>query len=65
MALRSVEPDLERDAPTVRSVEQRVLARVGVVTVAATFGVLLFAVWAGIVLGLGWLIFTTIWGVLT
>jgi hypothetical protein len=48
-----------------QSVEQRALARVGVVTVAATIAVLVFAVWAGVVLGLGWLIFTTIWGLLT
>jgi hypothetical protein len=53
------------EPPLPPSIEQRVLVRIGAVGVGVTIGVLLFAVWAGVVFGLGWLIFTTIWGLLT
>jgi hypothetical protein len=47
------------------SVEQKALVRIGVAAVGVTIAVLLFAVWAGVVLGVAWLIFTTIWELVT
>jgi hypothetical protein len=48
-----------------QSIEHRAVVRLGVAVAAVTIAVLLFAVWAGVVFGVGWLIFTTIWGLLT